>query len=333
MLKIVLVGTGWWGMELARAAKALPGQIDLAGCCSLSAEERARFQGLYGGKAYPAYEEVLAEPGVDAVLLATPHSLHWKQIIQAADAKKHVFCEKPLALSVETASMALKACERNGVILAVGHNRRYMPGARKMKAIVDAGELGRIIHVEANYSANIERRYPKDHWRAQQDEMPCAGLAPMGLHMVDTLAWLLGPVVRLVGISKHQVLSYPLQDTCAALFELQSGVTGTLGSHLACAQTAILRIYGTRANLEARDNFSEVSVEPADPGAPRVLHRYGVDDSLAQELGALADACSGKAPFPVKPIEALRNIAVLEAIRQSAAANSTWVQVAQGPAD
>ncbi|MFM9882018.1 MAG: Gfo/Idh/MocA family protein [Burkholderiales bacterium] len=327
MLRIVVVGTGWWGMELGKAAKAVIDKVELLGCTSLSVEECERFSASYGGKIFPSFESVLADRTVDAVLLATPHSMHWKQIIAAAEAGKHVFCEKPFTLTVDTGAQAIAACEKAGVVLGVGHNRRYIEGARKMKALVDAGALGTILHVEANYSGNLEGRYPPDHWRVQQDEIPCAGLTPMGLHMVDTLTWILGPITRLTALAKHRALSHPINDTCAVLFELASGATGSLGTHLACAMTAILRIYGSRAVLEARNNFTEVSIEPTDPNAPRTTHRFIVDNGLPQELAALADACDKKATYPVRPAEALRNVAVLEAIQQSSGGNGAWRDV------
>ncbi len=329
MLRIVIVGTGWWGMELGKAAKAVPAKVALLGCTSLSKEECARFVGALGGRVFDSYEAVLADPGVDAVLLATPHSLHAGQIIAAAKARKHVFCEKPFTLTVASGAEAIAACERHKVVLGVGHNRRYMPGARLIKQRVDAGELGTILHVEANYSSNLEGRYPAGHWRRDPAEIPCAGLTPMGLHMVDTLTWVLGPIRRLVAIAKHRALSIPLDDTCASLFELQSGATGTLGTHLACGITANLRIYGSKANVDARDNFADVWIEPTDPAQPRMHHRFTVDDSLPREIEAFADACAGSAAFPVKPAEALRNIAVLEAMRTSAAEDNRWVDVAQ----
>ena len=330
MLKLVVIGTGWWGMELGKAAKDRPDKVELGGCCSLSEAECARFIAACGGKRWNTYEEVLADKSVGAVMLATPHSLHWTQIIAAAEAGKHVFCEKPFTLSVETASKAILACEKARVVLAVGHNRRFLPGPRRMKAMIDAGDLGQIIHVDAHYSGNSEGRYPKEHWRVKQSEIPAGSTTPMGLHVVDTLTWLLGPVARLTAITKHQALSYPLDDTCAALFELNSGVTGQYSAHLAVSMSSMLKVYGTKANLECRNAFSELTIEPTDVTKPREFLRYTHDDSLQQEVAALADAAGGGAPYPIKPIEALRNIAVLEAIMKSAASGNSWVPVAQG---
>src|SRR5688572_3561210 len=132
MIKVAVVGTGWWGMELGKAAKSVPESASIAGCFSLSKEECAAFQSQFGGRIFDSYEQILADSGVDAVMLATPHSTHSGQIVQAAKAGKHVFCEKPFTLNVESGRTAMEACERAKVVLAVGHNRRYLPGARRM---------------------------------------------------------------------------------------------------------------------------------------------------------------------------------------------------------
>jgi predicted dehydrogenase len=326
MLTIAIVGTGWWGNELAKAAKSVPDTIELSGCYSLSAQECAAFRAAYGGKVYGSFDEILADKRVEAVFLATPHSAHWQQIIAVAKAKKHVFCEKPLALTVETASEAVRACEAEGVTLAVGHNRRFSQAARRMKSLIDSGECGKVVHVEANYSGNAALHYPKDYWRAKREENPGGAIAPMGLHMIDTMTWLLGPVARLVAVCKRQAATNDIDDTAAALFELANGVTVNFGSIFASPSTSILRLYGTKANLEARDNFRELTVKPADASQPEVRNVYMVDDTLQSELCAFADTCAGKAPYPVRPQEAVRNIAVMEAIRKSSEAGGAWVK-------
>jgi predicted dehydrogenase len=327
MVRVAIVGTGWWGFELGKAAKAAPDRVDLIGCTSLSRDECARFKASFGGEIIDSYEQVLADSRIDAVVLATPHSTHVDQIVRAAAAGKHVFCEKPLALTVAEARRAAQACADAGRVLAVGHNRRYGLGARRMKALVDAGECGKIIHVDATYSGSLEGRYPPGHWRVQQSEVPAGGLTPMGLHMVDTLTWILGPIVRVASIAKRQATSYALNDTCASLFELAGGQTGFLASHLACPTTAILRFSGTRANLEARDNFTELTLTPLDTARPTLIERYTRDDTLEQEFKALDDACAGRMPYPIRPEEAVRNIAVLEAINKSSLADGAWTHV------
>ena len=285
MLTVAIVGTGWWGMELGKAAKAVPDKVELAGCFSLSAQECEKFRAAYGGRMFASYEEILADASVDAVALATPHSTHWQQIIQAAQARKHVFCEKPLTLSVETGRKAIKACEDNGVVLGVGHNRRYLPGARRMKDIVAASHCGQILHVEANLSSNGGFNYPPGHWRATRSEMPCGGIAPMALHQVDTFTWILGEhVAKLLSVAKRQIVPVDIEDTSVTLFELESGATGTLASLMAGPTTGYLRLYGSKGNLEARNNWCDITFTPLDRTRPTIHETFSGDDSLQQEF-------------------------------------------------
>lgn len=328
MLRVAVIGTGWWGKELAKAACTLSESIEIAGCFSLDARECAEFRAAFGGKIFAGFDAALADPGVGAVLLATPHSTHWQQIITAAAAGKHVFVEKPMTLTVATGIQAVQACAAAKVTLGIGHNRRYSRVARMMKAMLDQGACGKVLHVEGNYSSPGGTRYVATQWRAQRDECPAGGIAPMGLHIIDTMTWLLGPVARLASLGKRQVLEVAIDDTSASLFELHSGVTGSLGCIFASPMTSYLRIYGTRANIEARDDFKELIIEPLDPKEPVTRHRFAVDDTLQAELRAFAAACAEQTPFPVRPEEALHNVAVMEAIAASADANGAWVAIA-----
>jgi predicted dehydrogenase len=327
MQRFAYIGTGWWGMELARNSLALKELIEIAGCCTLVEKEAAAFHAQFGGKIYPHYEDALADSNVDAVLLATPHSLHWTQIIAAAKAKKNVFVEKPLALTVETGQQAVKAIEDAHLALGIGHNRRHSKVARTMKEMVESGACGKILHVEANYSRAGGMHYVPGMWRAKREECPGGGLAPMALHVIDTLTWIMGPIARLSGITKRQAVKVELDDTAAALFELEGGATGTLGCVFASGMNATLKFYGTKANIEARDNFKELIVTPVSPQEPVTRARYEIDDTVQQELKAFAEACANKTKFPVRPNEALHNVAVMQAIMELSDKGSAWVKL------
>lgn len=325
MLRIAIIGTGWWGNELAKAARSLPALYEIHGCFSREARLAETFRTNFGGMIYESVENCLLDQSVDAVFLATPHSTHADQIIAAAKARKHVFVEKPMTLTVASGKAAIAACAANRVTLGIGHNRRYSPVARQMKAMIQDGSLGQVLHVEGNYSSPGGTRYVAGQWRAQREECPGGGIAPMGLHIIDTMSWLLGPVARLASLCKRQVLTVAIDDTSACLFELASGVTGTLGCIFAAPVTSYLRIYGTRANIEARDDFKELIVEPLDRKEPVTRQHFAIDDTLPAELRAFAAACAGEAAFPVRPEEALHNVAVMEAIAASSAANGAFV--------
>ena len=333
MLRVAFVGTGWWGSELAKAAASLPDRLRIAGFHSLDEAACRKLSAQHGGRVFASLDAILAETEIDAVLLATPHSQHASQAIAAAHAGKHVFVEKPLALDVASARRAAQACEAAKRVLAVGHNRRFMPGARKLRELLP--RLGKVIHVEAHYSGNLMMTLPAGHWRIRRDEMPAAGMAPMGLHLVDMVQWLLGPIARVVAITKRQAEwknGAEVDDTCATLFELASGATGSLASHLATRTTVDLRLYGTQARLEARGDPLAITRFPATlalfplDGKDETWTFEG-DPSVADELSAFADACAGRSPYPITVEEAIRNVAVMQAIQTSADGGSAWVSV------
>lgn len=333
MLRTAFVGTGWWGSELAKAAASIPDKIRIAGFYSLDETACRQLSEQHGGAVFPSLESILGDSNVQAVALATPHSQHASQVVAAASAGKHVFVEKPLALDVESARRAAQACATHKRILAVGHNRRLMPGTRKLRELVDSGRLGQVLHVEAHYSGDLMMRLPRGHWRTRRTEMPAAGMAPMGLHMVDAVQWLLGPIERVCAIVKRQA-EWPngadVDDTCAALFELASGATGSLASHLATRTTVDLRLYGRQARLEARGDPQTVTRFPATitlfPTQGREeTWTFDGDPSVSHELAAFADACAGRAPYPIAVDEAIRNVAVMQAIQASSDARGAWI--------
>jgi predicted dehydrogenase len=333
MLRTAFVGTGWWGSELAKAAASIPDKIRIAGFFSLDEPACRKLSADYGGFVFPSFDSILKNREVDAVVLATPHSQHASQVVAAANAGKHVFVEKPLALDVESARRAAQACESQKRILAVGHNRRLMPGIRKLKELVDSGRLGQVLHVEAHYSGDLMMRLPRGHWRTRRAEMPAAGMAPMGLHMVDAVQWLLGPIERVCAIVKRQAEwtnGADVDDTCAALFELASGATGTLASHLATRTTVDLRLYGRQARVEARGDPQTVTRFPATVAlfptqGQEETWTFDGDPSVSHELAAFADACASRSPYPIKVEEAIRNVAVMQAIQASADAHGAWL--------
>lgn len=326
MIRAALVGLGWWGEELAAAAARLGGAVRIDACASLSAEETRRFAERIGARPLDSYDAALTAPDLDAVILATPHSLHAEQVTAAARAGKHVFVEKPFTLTAASGRTAAEACARAGVVLAVGHNRRFSAGARALKALVENGTLGTVLHVEGHFSSNSAMRYRPDQWRAQRTEAPGGALASIGLHLIDIMAWLFGPIERVSCQAQRRAVAVDIDDTTSALLRFRSGVTGYLGTHFACPLTFHFHVAATAANAEARADFTELALRRG-PGETELVP-LETTDTLVAELAAFADACAGGASFPVTPEEAIRNIAVLEALVRSASRDAAWVAVA-----
>jgi predicted dehydrogenase len=325
MIRAALIGLGWWGGELAAAAQRLDGPLRIAACTSLSRDETQAFAERLGARPLTSYEAALAAPDIDAVILATPHSLHAEQVIAAAEAGKHVFVEKPFALEVASAEAATAACADAGVALAVGHNRRFSAGARALKDLVERGALGTLLHVEGHFSSNSAMRYRPDQWRAQRAEAPGGALASIGLHLLDVMMWLFGPIERVACQARRRAVPVGIEDTTSALLQFESGMTGYLASHFACPLTFHFHVAATAANALARADFTELVLQTAADRTDAVP--LAPVDTLVAELAAFVDACQGKAPFPVTPAEAIRNIAVLEALVRSAAEDGAWTRV------
>ena len=173
---------------------------------------------------------MLKHPGLDAVVLATPHSLHVPQTIAAAQAGKHVFCEKPFALHGAEAREAVDAVEKAGVTLGLGYNRRWHPEMTKLRNMIDSGELGVILHVEATMTFPNALLLKADAWRASSEETPCGGLTPMGVHAVDGMIDLCGPIDEVYCQSFRRAVSIDADDTTSILFRMKEGMSGYLGT-------------------------------------------------------------------------------------------------------
>lgn len=325
MLRAASVGLGWWSDELARAVQGKSDRIGIVSCTSRSPEKRAAFAETFGTGQHESYEALLGDPGIDAVILTTPHSRHAEHVEQAAAAGKQVFVEKPFTLTPESGARAAKACADAGVVLAVGHNRRFSAAAQVLRGLLDEDRFGTLLHMEANFSAPGALSYTADRWRANRTESPAGALAGLGVHLIDLLAWLGGGVRRVMAQARRRVLTIDMDDTTSALLELGCGATAYLGSHCVCPYTSFLNIYGVEANAFA--GIDGNSLEIQSKGEPRKPESLKPVDTLRAELEEFAAACAGKGTYRVAPAEAIHNVAVMQAIARSAADDGRAVEL------
>ena len=319
-----VIGLGWWGRELARAAGEVPG-LDLVAGVSPDAGERASFAQDFGCPAGPVFADALADPAVEAVLIATPHSLHAEQVAAAAQAGKHVFVEKPFTLTAASGRAAAEACREAEVVLAVGHNRRLSGAAARLRSLLGEGAFGTVLHLEGHFSSPSALGYRPDMWRAQRVEAPGGGLASMGLHIVDTMQWLFGPVRRASCRARRAAAPVDIDDVTAALLEFDSGLTATLTSLFATSLDAWLRVCTTNGIYAATEDFARLAHIALD-GSVNELPLEPVD-TVAEELSRFAAAIRGEGRVAVTPEEAVANVSVMEAMTASAAANGAWREV------
>ena len=317
MLRAASIGLGWWSDELAGAVQGKSDRLKIVSCYSRSQDRRNVFAKKFGTGQHETFDGVLADPQLDAVILSTPHSLHAEHVTRAALAGKHVFVEKPFTLTAESGRRAAAACAAAGVVLAVGQNRRFSAVGQILKTMLEAGDFGTILHLESNFSVPSALGYTADRWRANRIESPAGGLAGLGVHMIDLMCWLAGPVAGVSAQAKRRAVSVDMDDTTSALFEFASGPTGYLGTSMACPNTSFLNLYGTKANAFAQVDANELKLQKA--GGQATACEVVPVETLKAELEEFAAACAGGPAFRVRPEEAIHNVAVMEAITASAA--------------
>jgi len=305
------IGLGWWGNELASAATRT-GKAEVVTCFAPPAEERAAFVEKHGCAEVSELDDLLSDPDIDGVLIATPHSTHADLIVQAAAAGKHTYTEKPFTLTVADADRAIAACEAAGTVLQVGHNRRRLPANRIIKAMMDRGELGQILFFEANHSFPVIFKEVLG-WRANPAELPAGGMTNLGIHQVDSFHYLTGPVAQVSAFSKRLFSTGEIDDTTTINLEFESGALGHLLTATATGPVIDLTVHGTEGSAFNINDGERLLL--ARRGSPeRVEVELEPLDTVADELTEFAAAIRGEATPEVGGAEAREVIAVLEAV-------------------
>jgi predicted dehydrogenase len=312
MIQAAIVGLGRWGRNLVEASRGHD-RLKIVRAVEPDINSARNFCAQHQLALSGDLDAVLADRTIDAVLLATPHSLHPAQVIGCAAARKQVFCEKPLALQRADAALMFAACREAGVVLAVGHNRRFWPSMRALRDIVASGDLGTILHIEG-HNSNENSQNVIAGWRLSPEESPGGGLTGAGLHVLDAFVSMLGPVRRVYAQLHQREQGPPPLDTAVVTVEFASGVTGTLATVRATPLYWRVHVFGTKGSAEVLD---ELSLILRKSGREPQRTTYPVIDVLRSEIDAFADAIENKTPFPVPEADVLATLAAFEAALQS----------------
>jgi predicted dehydrogenase len=331
MLNAAILGLGWWGKVLVKGARATGAINVVAGATGRRALAEA-YATEQGFTLHDTLEQVLADPAVQAVILATPHKSHDDQIIAAARAGKHIFVEKPFTLTRAGAERAVAAVEQAGVTLALGHNRRFHPHMNALRARIASGDLGTILHVEGTMSAPNGLFLKEGSWRLDPEQSPAGGMAGLGIHMIDSIQDMCGPIAQVTAQSLNRAAPSGAEDTTSVLLRLASGATGFVSCMTATAPYYRFCVYGSKgvAEITGRE-LDRMTIWPT-PDAPLGGHatpkppeHSQVDgfDTVAAELSAFADAVAGRAAYPISHGQMIHGSAVFQAIAESAATGTT----------
>ena len=315
-MKVASVGLGWWGRELARGAKAAG--LEVVSCYARTEETRNAFAAEVDCEPRSSLEEVLADHTVDALLVATSHKSHRELVEAAARAGKHVFIEKPLALSVEDARACVEAGKAAGIVLQVGFQRRRHPAHREMKRLIDEGSIGDIESLDANHS--LPNRIPADGWRWDEEESPLGSMTSLGIHQIENLHYLAGPIAR-VGAFSRPGRSVSIDEATALVFEFASGAVGTLVSSFFTPWRISLAVQGTKGAAFADRDGATLGYQPRGEDRPTAIPLAEID-AVADQLREFAICVrEGRRP-EVSGDEGVAVAAVLEAAKRSVATGS-----------
>src|SRR4051795_8899297 len=278
-IRAAIVGLGRWGRNLVEASVGHE-RLKIIRAVEPAVESARSFCVEHGLDLSGNLEPVLADSSIGAALLATPHSLHPAQVMACAAARKHVFCEKPLALCRADAARMFDACRAAGVTLAVGHNRRFWPAMAALRDTVARGELGAILHIEG-HNSNENSQNITAGWRLSPEESPGGGLTGAGLHVLDAFVTLLGPVRQVYARLSSTDLGPPPLDSAMLALDFANDTTGMLATVRATPFYWRVHVFGTKGSAEVLD---EVTMVVRQSGAnPRVL-TFPAIDVLRAEL-------------------------------------------------
>ena len=325
MINAGIVGMGYWGRTLVESVSGGSDMIRFIAGTTGTPTRAADYAGKAGLRLHESLDDLLADDDLDAVVLATPHTMHFRQILAAANAGKHVYCEKPFCLSSDRAAKALDALAANGLKVAVGHDRRFYPNTAALRRMIDTGELGRMVQIEGNFSTDLAPA--AGTWRASREESPAGGMTSLGIHVVDAFIHLFGRIEYVHAVSRRVALPFDIDDATIVIIEFEGGQLGYLGTVASTAPLWQIRAFGSGGWSEIVDHHRLAVTRGREQSETRTWKYQGYPclPPVAAGLEAFARDCVGDAPFPITPHEILHGTAVLEAIVESA---TTGIRVA-----
>ena len=320
-VNVAVVGLGWWGCHIIERFSNRTGsplRIQLA--VEQAPDKALDFVRRHELELIDDYQLALDRSDIEAVILTTPHAQHEEQVIQAATAGKHVFCEKPLTLSQVSAQRMVARCGSAGVVLGIGHERRFEPAMLALKKLVDDGTLGTILHVEAAFSHDKLAELSADDWRAAPEHGPAVAMTGMGIHLTDSWIQMFGPVEQVFAQRARRVTALTTGDVVCVQARFASGMTGFLSALLVTPFYMRYHVFGSSgwahvidtAHPDSSEHTAQLTVQTR--AGKRWMEDYEGTDAVVVNLETFALAVLGQTEYPVPADELIQNIALLDAI-------------------
>jgi len=324
MIRIGIIGLGWWGKQIVTCLSDSPRFKVIAGC-DIDMKMASPFAAAHKFELIDDYKALLKRQDIDAVAVVTPHLLHEEMAIAALAAGKQVFCEKPLALTTASAERILAASAKAGGVLGIGHERRFEPAMEEMRRLFESGQLGRVLHMDANVSHSNFRKMDPSNWRRDPRHAPAGAWTALGIHLGDMFVALAGKPVRVAARTASQIFPAPFEDFVSAEIDFENGARG----RITCLSTP--PFYG-RFTLVCDQGWVETqeggnvdkgipsSFVHCGPDGSRQTRSYDHANTVRMNFEAWADALESRAAYRFTTEHLLANIRILDAVTRSAAA-------------
>jgi len=321
MIKAAIVGLGWWGRTIQRE---LASSEVIRPVLGIEPDESPRAAATAAGLATsPRFEDALERRDIEAIIICSPHRQHAAQIVAAAEAGKHVFCEKPLCTTAQEMEAVAAAVTGAGVQLGIGHERRFEPAIIDLRARLAAGEFGTPLLMEGNFSQDKFFALPPDNWRLSAEAAPVGPLSATGIHLVDLSIAVFGRPIEVWAKLATRGSTFANGDTLAVMISFAGGASAQLAAILATPFVGRVAVFGSCGWAEIRDR-----THPEQPSGwdLTTVHRGETPNTrflpphpaVRDNLESFGRAVAGLAPYPVGLEEIVANVRTFEAITRSA---------------
>jgi len=303
-LKVGIVGLGRWAKVLTRAARTSDALAIVAGY-SRSDEKRTAFQRETGVPSVPTLDAMLADPAIRGVILTVPNEQHLAVAARVAAAGKHVYTEKPIASTLDDGLQIAALEQAHGVTVTVGHSARLMAGIQQIREAIDAGDLGRVAFLEANFSNERALELTPRTWRWYKDRAPGGPLSQLAIHQFDVLHYLGGEILEASAIaSRLSPVGAEVDDQSMTLLKFADGKVGYVGSCWTSPGVFAVRVFGSKGLMHYEIDFgtwdtpdalhesSTLYIQRGKSGyASREVLAPRPSDMFQAELEMFAEAC------------------------------------------
>ena len=315
-LRVASLGMGWWSDVLADAIQR-SSEIEIATCFTRSQEKREAFAKKYGCATADSYEDILKDPSIYAIINTTPNHVHLDTTRAAAKAGKATFLDKPIANTIADGKEISRVCREAGVVLSIGYQRRRENQFQWIRKQIDEGNFGKLVQAEGNISRDREGQFDLSSWRYTAEGMPGGVMLQIGIHYVDVLEYLMGPVVAVSARTAQLVLPGDNPDVANLLMEHENGAQSILSaSYASASEYYLLNIYGKEATAYF-DLFEGLRHLTRGSDKPEKIP-FEKNDTIREELEEFAECVRGNGEPEVSGERATESLAVIHAGLKSA---------------